>query len=179
MPIFARLKPKDPRQGFPLAKLTYDRIRFEAGGPAQEVTRKQAMFLRTCRENDSRPGSPLAFEVWEGTADGPVVAAPRPPSPPPAPSPVAPRPTVGPITTADLTPPKREPPPVVAPPPPPEPHHVPLPPPPPPVPEEVDPLPPEAPAVVAAREAAEEANRRMVADRFPRKPKPDRYRRKK
>jgi hypothetical protein len=178
MPIFARLKPHQPRQGFPLLSCNFQSMHFDAGGPAREVTAKQADFLQAYHETETDPSSPLAFEVWTGTAEGPGVAAPKAPSPPPAPSPVAPRATPpGPITTAEVNPPKPAPPtppPAEASAPPPQ-VHVPLPPAPPPV-DDASPEFPEDPAVTAAREKAEEANRRLMAARFPTKQKTNRYR---
>jgi len=107
MSIFARLKPRAPRQGFPLLTCTYQSIRFEAGGPAEPVTGAQAAFLRAYHEVESDPTSPLAFEVWEGSAEGPGGQA--------APSAVPPeqtaklrasKPSPSPITSSDLAPPK-------------------------------------------------------------------------
>ena len=169
MPIFARLKPQSPRQGYPLLTLTYSGIRFEAGGHAYEITAKQAEFLRTYHEIETDPATPLAFDVWTGTAAGPADPAPQVPAPVPVPLPPR-RSTPGPITTADITPPKSEPASTA---------HVPIPPPPPPVeaaPEPEIEEPPEDPAVIAAREAAEAKNRALLASRFPTKTKTNRYR---
>jgi hypothetical protein len=104
--FLVRLKPTDPKRGHVLRRFTYRGIRFESARGWYRVEKEIADYLRTVRQVDADPHSPLAFDVASeedarrleaeenaqnrparASDDIPVTAA---------------RPAVGTVTTADL-----------------------------------------------------------------------------
>lgn len=61
----ARLKPQNLHEHYYLGKFGYNGLIYEAGAPESDVSDSDAAFLRTVRERDGDPHSPLAFHVWD------------------------------------------------------------------------------------------------------------------
>jgi hypothetical protein len=61
--LLVRLKPYDARRGFVLQRFTYAGIKFQPERGWYRVEKSVADYLRTVRQQDADPFSPLAFDV--------------------------------------------------------------------------------------------------------------------
>ena len=61
--MLVRLKAHDPRRGHVLKRYCYDGIKFQVERGWYRVSKAVADYLRTVRQEDTDPHSPLAFDV--------------------------------------------------------------------------------------------------------------------